>query len=67
MEKIIEVSWLSQHDEEIYGDAIVEYVCYNEDGQPVKEITNVFLPDGIPADQRVGVADQARENFHSTY
>jgi hypothetical protein len=67
MEKLIEVSWSGVGDYEFhYADALVEYIRYDEDGKVINEITNVFLPEGIPKHFQQGCRTQAIEEFHKT-
>jgi len=48
MQKIIEVQWENESGSPCFGDAIVEYVRYDEDGKLVNEVIEVFLPDYGP-------------------
>jgi len=65
MEKLIELHWQNQHDETVTGDAIIEYVRYDEDGKIVNEVTNVFLPEYIRPSQYAELKEQATKAFHN--
>ena len=68
MEKLIEVSWLNNEFDtlENVGDAIVEYIRYDEEGKIVNEVVNVYLPEGVPQEQHKAIKAQATETFHDT-
>lgn len=67
MEKIIEVHWQNEYDETVYGDAIIEFARYDEDGKVVNEITKVFLPNYGPLNIYIakGLRQQAIDSFHN--
>ena len=65
MEKIIEVHWYNKHDEVTAGDAVVEYIRYDEDGNIVNEIINIFLPEGIGESQRLFAKEMITRDFHN--
>jgi hypothetical protein len=64
VERLIEIHWHGRGDVPCYGDAIVEYTRYDEDGKIINEVLNVFLPEGIPTYQQRGCTTQAIEIFH---
>ena len=68
MEKLIEVTWFSSPFDtlENVGDAIGEYIRYDEDGKIVNEVVNVFLPEYVPAHLQALVKEQAIDTFHAT-
>ena len=68
MEKLIEVTWLNDEFDplENVGDAIVEYIRYDEDGKIVNEVINVFLPEYVPTEQHKAIKAQAIDTFHAT-
>lgn len=65
MEKIIELAWSNSHNEVETGDAIVEFVRYNEDGVIVNDILNIFLPENIHPSQIADLKRQASESFYN--
>ena len=51
MDKLITITWENDAGESCYGDAIVEFTRYDEDGKIVNEILNIFLPEGLQPHQ----------------
>lgn len=47
------------------GDAIVEFVRYNEDGFIVNEVINVFLPENINLYDRPRLKQEVVKSFHN--
>jgi hypothetical protein len=65
MEQLITVAWDDHEGRTCFGDAIVEYVEYLEEGEIVKEIINIFLPEFVPV-QWVNICKRtATSNFQS--
>jgi len=66
MEKLIDIEWENVHGNVCTGEAIVEYVRYDEDGKIVNEIINVFLPQYVPLDIHIykTLKQQVTEAFH---
>ena len=64
MERIINIEFLDSHDCISTGDAIVEYVRYDEDGKIVNEIVNVFLPEYVPVNDRLALKAEISRLFH---
>lgn len=64
MEKIVPIQFEGKQGSIHEGDAIVEYVELIEEGVTLKEITFIYLPDGISKDQIAGCKAQAVENFY---
>lgn len=64
MEKTIPCTFEDRHGIPMEDDSIVEYCEYMEDGQLVREITFIFLPDGVPKYSHDEVKKQIAETFH---
>ena len=65
MERLIEIDWENESGSPCTGEAIVEYVRYDEDGKIVNEILNIFLPEEIGQYQAQFAKDIVTRNFHN--
>lgn len=65
MERLIKIDWENESGSPCTGDAIVEYVRYDEDGKIVNEIINIFLPEGIDPYNTKQVKKQVAKQFHN--
>lgn len=73
MEKLIAVQWEGADGSIYEDDAVVEFVQMQEENEDCMldvpliyhDIVFVYLPDGIPRDQKGYVREQAVKQFHN--
>ncbi len=66
MEALIPVTWEDDHGNTQYGDALLEYAIVREEGELFREVTTVFLPEGVPQYQYNQLKKDALDDFHNT-
>jgi hypothetical protein len=64
MYKMIEVAWENEVGELCYGDALVEYIEYLDEGEIVQDIIGVYAPEYAPAHWVPSCKEQAQSDFH---
>ena len=64
MQRLITVSFLDIHNYETHGDALVEFIQYEEDEKIINEVTEVYLPENVPQYERQTLRLEITKRFH---
>ena len=65
MLRLLNTTFFNIHEEELLGDALVEFIRYDEDGKIVNEVTAVYLPEFVPATDEATLKTELIKRFHN--
>lgn len=66
MQKLITITFCNEHGDDIMGDAVVDFACFEEDNKMVEEVTAIALPENAPKyfRERMTLRDRITTAFH---